>query len=282
MTEILVFQLTDQEVRPLEISADSLDGVTSQLPSGLYTTFCTCCGGRKVLGLQAHYERLYGPAEAQSIQADVPRCALGGILSRLTSQNAPGESRLRLVLSISGSPGAVYAAIQPFSPLPPKLSIEGVRVKTYSMVREDPHLKCTAFIEASQDIRRQVRQDGDVFEMLLVQDGCILEGMTSNFYAVIGGVLTTAEAGILPGVTRRTILNLAREDEIEIDYRPVCIGEAIDEAFITSSSRGVVPVVMIDEQPIGGGVPGETTRILARGYEQYVALHAEWLGGQPA
>jgi branched-chain amino acid aminotransferase len=51
----------------------------------------------------------------------------------------------------------------------------------------------------------------------------------------------------------------------------------VDEAFITSSSRGVVPVIQIDEATVGQGGPGQITRVLMRAYDEYVLKHAEMI-----
>ena len=115
----------------------------------------------------------------------------------------------------------------------------------------------------------------DVFEVLITSRGHILEGMTSNFYAVQGGTLVTARRGVLLGVTRRTILRLARAGGITIEYRAPNINEDFEEAFITSSSRGVVPVVMINGRPVGEGRPGSVTKQLMEAYDGYVLRAAE-------
>jgi branched-subunit amino acid aminotransferase/4-amino-4-deoxychorismate lyase len=83
--------------------------------------------------------------------------------------------------------------------------------------------------------------------------------------------------GILPGITRRIVLRLARQKGLEILYRRPCLGENFEEAFLTSSSRGVVPVVAIDGQRVGKGEPGPHTRALGEAYDRYVASHAEMI-----
>jgi len=64
---------------------------------------------------------------------------------------------------------------------------------------------------------------------------------------------------------------------VEVRYSPLKLNQlpAVKEAFITSSSRGVVPVIQIDEVTIGHGSPGKITMMLMRAYEEYVLKHAE-------
>lgn len=106
--------------------------------------------------------------------------------------------------------------------------------------------------------------------------------MTSNFFYIIGrdGVppyLGTAQRGILPGITRGTVIRLARGRGVEVQYRALRLNQLADvsEAFITSSSRGVVPVVQIDHVTVGQGSPGQITRTLMAAYNAYVLEHAE-------
>jgi branched-chain amino acid aminotransferase len=116
-----------------------------------------------------------------------------------------------------------------------------------------------------------------VFEVLLPNKGRILEGLTSNFFYVFNEVLCTAGRGVLIGVTRQTIIALAKQNGIEICYKALPLNDLplVEEAFLTSSSRGVVPVVRIDGQLIEEGTVGEMTRKLMQLYNEEVLLLAE-------
>lgn len=274
-SSISLYQLKSDKVLSLKTTASTLDGVISQLPLGYYTTLRTYESGTRVLGFQTHLERLYVPAAQQGIQPDVSPNELRQSLSYLTAKNAPGESRLRLILSEFDLPGGVFLAIQPYTPPPEEAYMNGVSLLSAPLSRQNPRFKNTAFIQNSQDARRTVKENKRIFEVLLVHDMHILEGMTSNFFAVTNGKLVTAQNGILLGVTRRTILQLACEEGIPVEYRPSRLDEGFDEAFITSSSRGVIPVVSINGQTIGKGIPGEITCCLQRQYTSYVELHSE-------
>ena len=249
----------------------SLDAVTRQLPEGYYSTFRTYEGGTRVLGLKSHLRRLYDPIETADASASQLRRSL---IARLAPFR-PGEARVRAVMT---NQGQLYLAIEPLQPLPPGVYEQGVRVETTALQRDTPRIKSTAFIRASEGERRHLAREG-VFEALLVREGKILEGMTSNFFYVLGGEprLGTARRDILPGVTRKTVLRLARGRGVEVSYRPLKLDQLSDvsEAFLTSSSRGVVPVVHIDERRVGQGRPGPITRMLLSDYAAYVSKHAE-------
>ena len=228
--------------------AQSLDEITRQLPQGLYTTFRTYDGGKRVLGLAAHLERLYQPASTRKIiptsSAAMLRHHLAGILD-----DYPSEARVRLIITKSG---AIYIAITPLKPLPPEIYQLGVKAIITDIQRKSPRMKSTAFVSASKQARSQIAKS-ETFEALLLKNNRILEGISSNFFYVKDSVLGTARNDVLLGVTRQTVLRVARGSGISIDYRAWKRKQipALDEAFITSSSRGIVPVIQIDDMTVG-------------------------------
>jgi len=94
----------------------------------------------------------------------------------------------------------------------------------------------------------------------MIEDGAVTEGTSNNAYIVKDGVLITRNLGneILHGITRAAVLRFAREAQMQVEERAFTLGEALaaDEAFVTSASTFVMPVVEIDGQPVGNGAPG--------------------------
>jgi len=268
---VTLFEITLQNRTPITFNASSLDGATAQLSAGFYTTFSTLNGGSRVLGLQAHLDRLYLPAQKLGLQPSVSEADLRRHVAELAKEQMPNESRIRLVLTKDA--GKVYIGIQPFAPPLREIYERGVHVITSDVSRSDPRIKGTDFIAKSAEQRKLIR--GDVYEILLARDGKIFEGMTSNFYAVKEGVLITAQKGILLGVTRRVLLRLARKEGMSIAYRLPLVKEDFDEAFLTSSSRGVVPIVKIDGKPVGQGAVRAWTKKLSLAYQAYVEKRSE-------
>jgi len=105
----------------------------------------------------------------------------------------------------------------------------------------------------------------------MVEDGAVTEGTSNNAYIVKGGRIVTRHLGteILHGITRAAVLRFAREAQMEVEERPFTVEEAkaADEAFVTSASAFVMPVVEIDGTPLGDGRPGP---IAARLREIYI------------
>ena len=250
-------------------NSSSLDSVTHQLPDGYYSTFRTYDGCRRVLGLKVHLRRLYDPVTSPDVSASFLRRQLVTLLEHFL----PDEARVRVIMTKLGQ---VYVVAEPLKLLSNAVYGNGVRVETTEIHRDSPRLKSTAFIGASDSERKHIAQEG-IFEALLVKNGKILEGMTSNFFHVKDNILYTAQRDILLGVTRRTVIHLARGRGVDVKYQPLKLDHlsAVDEAFITSSSRGVVPVTRIDEATIEQGRPGQITRMLMSAYDEYVLKHAE-------
>ncbi len=108
------------------------------------------------------------------------------------------------------------------------------------------------------------------------QSGFILEGLSSNFFAVKEGSLRTAGENVIVGTTRALVLELAA-DLAPIVLEPVCVSElgAVSECFITSVSREILPVVRVAECIIGKGRPGDVSRELLRRFQAYVRASSE-------
>jgi len=215
---------------------------------------------------------LFKPARSQDIKPSVRPEELRRILAG-TLQGFTDEARVRLILSKNGE---IYLVLTPLKTLPQEVYRNGVKVITTNVHRESPRLKSTSFIADSESIRRQIATS-DVFEALLLRKDSILEGVTSNFFYVKDGCLGTARNRILLGVTRRTVIKVGRGIGLGVIYRLLQREQIpeVDEAFLTSSSRGIVPIIQIDQVTIGKGGPGEITRQLIEVYNDYVVRHAE-------
>lgn len=105
----------------------------------------------------------------------------------------------------------------------------------------------------------------------MVEDGYVTEGSSNNAFIVNAeGALVTRQLGneILAGITRAAVLRLAQETRLALEERPFSLEEAANarEAFITSATTFVMPVVAIDGRPVGDGRPGEVTRRLRELY----------------
>ena len=110
---------------------------------------------------------------------------------------------------------------------------------------------------------------------MLIRDGIVTEGTRSNFFGVIDGSLRTHQSDnhILPGITRSVLRNLAKDLSIAVDETPITVAEIpkLTELFLTGTTTDVMPVVKLDEKPVGSGKPGELTQRLQRALAEALA-----------
>ena len=254
----------------------SLDAAAHFLPGGAYTTFRTY-QHNKTISLESHFRRLEETACLAGHPLNVDREMLRQALRKvITAYPASLELRLRLLIDLEAETGAIYLSAEPLHALVLEAYRDGVKLITCHFERPNPKAKLTTTMSVIDGLRQ--RLPSDVNEALMVnENGFILEGLSSNFFAVKDGMLWTAEEGVLSGITRQVVLEEARRAGLRICLQSVQVAElaVVEEAFITSSSRAVLPVHQVDSQIIGTGQPGPVTRLLARRYSDRIIDEAE-------
>ena len=127
-------------------------------------------------------------------------------------------------------------------------------------------------------LSKQQAVEAGAKEAWLVTNGVVNEGSHSNSFIVTPeGVIVTQPKGhhILPGITRDVVLDLAHSHGFKVQERPFTLEEAYQaaEAFLTSSSANILPVVRIDDRLIGDGVPGAMTKRLVAAFNAHIFKH---------
>jgi D-alanine transaminase len=124
----------------------------------------------------------------------------------------------------------------------------------------------------ANSIAKKKAQRAGADEAVLIEDGTVREGASSSFFAVIDGRVIThpLDEHILPGVVRDRVIDLAIAAKIRVDERPLREAElfTLGEAFITSTTQGVMPVTEIDGRIIGNSRRGEVTTELQRRFDE--------------
>lgn len=234
--------------------------------------------------LGAHLDR--AAEGARVLDFELPaRAQLEAAIAATVGANA-GEGDLALRLTVTPGP------IDPGSPFPGKplgsptlvvtahplaygeeLYRVGVSAAVVPWARELPRIKSVSYLAAVL-ARREAKRLGADEALLTDPTGMVLEGSQSNLFAVVDRRLITPPAGggILPGVTRAVTLEVAAGLGIPVLERPLPLAELLDaeEAFLTASTRELVPLVRVGDAPIGGGSPGPTTSALHEGYRAEV------------
>ncbi|CAG0955966.1 Branched-chain-amino-acid aminotransferase [Anaerolineae bacterium] len=278
-TSIPSIILTPQGVQNPTWHATSLAEAAAFEPAGVYTV------GRTfkrigVLLFEDHLNRLEESAALQGIPVRLDRTAIRHALRTLIDQSGYELSRFRITVP-QAYPDQVVITLEPFTPLSPAVIENGVRVVTTTLTRHNPRAKATQWMQARKSATESL--PAGAYEALLVSpEGFLLEGTSSNFYAITDGKLHTAAEGVLPGMAQKIVFQVAPAI-LPLDLTPVRADQlwALDEAFLTSASRGVVPIVMINTQVIGTGQPGPTTLRLQAAYEDWAESHLETLPLSP-
>jgi branched-chain amino acid aminotransferase len=268
-SSVRTFELRGGEAHPLG-GAESMNMASFSLPQGSYTTFRTY-GGRRVLRLGTHLRRLEESValqgQAGGIRDEEARRALAAAL--VAEKRV--ESRVRLTFA----PPRLFAAVEEFVAFDPQAYDEGVACVTVPIHRPNPRSKDTRFIATASEAYQSL-PPGTNEGLLVANDGSILEGLSSNFFAVVGGVLRTERARVLLGVTRGLALEVAA-GVMPIEETAVLREDlkGIAECFLTSVSREVLPVVRIDGHDVGDGRPGPKTSAIIQRFAALVETEAE-------
>ncbi len=237
---------------------------------------------------QRHLDRLHNGARA--LRIELPHVIaewLEEAASRTGSALGMGAAAVRL--TVSRRPGEyglaprgwesamVVITGDAFPEFPASLYEQGLSALTASARRDERSLtagvKTLAYTETIVALSR-ARDDGADEVIFLDIEGHVSEASASNIFIASGGTLATPplSCGVLPGITREAIIELAATLDIQVTERPVDPSElaGADEAFLTSSLRGVAPLVRVDGRAIGAGSVGELTRRLSTAYTELV------------
>ena len=240
--------------------------------------------------LENHLVRLSASAREIRIPLPFPLQKLRQLLLRALSVNRLQEAILRISISRGQGPIGLVPRPDPkptlviiprsFNGYPPARYRKGLKVAIVSVRRIppqalDPGIKSSNFLNnilAGMEAQRRRADEG----LMLTLTGHLAEGTISNLFLVKQGRLFTPRVGlgILPGITRRLVIHLAKQLRIpvkECRLVPADLYKA-DECFLTNSSMEVMPVFSADGHRIGNGKPGITTRRLHEAYREKVRL----------
>lgn len=231
--------------------------------------------GGAPFALEEHIARLERSARLVSIRMPLSGSELGVEVRRALELAAFPESYLRIMVTrgqgqrLGLDPALAQAPLRvvivsALEPLPAAKYEQGISAITYRTQRvadgtEAAGAKLGNYLVAV--LATEAARAAEAEEALLVdREGSLLEGATSNLFAVRAGRLITPPIalGILPGITRAHVLAIARALSIPVEERPLLVEElgGLDELFISSSIRELLPVVRVDGRAIGPGRPG--------------------------
>jgi branched-subunit amino acid aminotransferase/4-amino-4-deoxychorismate lyase len=243
-------------------------------------------GGRP-FRLRAHLARLRAGAAFLGFRVVEPDDRIAEIVAELVEANAAPDARVRITatgghadVAAPSRPTAATLIVtaEPLAPYASDLYERGAAavLSTIRVSEADPTLRHKTTSRARHVLAlRGARAAGALEAIFLNSAGRVAEGTVSNIFVVEGGGLATPppEEGLLPGIARATVLELAEGLAIAAAERPITIEElrGADEVFLTNSIMEVMPVTRLEGQAVGAGKPGPVTRRLAAAYKDLVA-----------
>lgn len=270
--------LRNDTVIPRQEALVDIDDRGYQFGDGIYEVVRLYEG--KTFLMAEHLVRLRRSAAELGIGLGFSDECLAGRLSEL-AQKEPVHTGSIYVQVTRG----VHARIQEFPPgeLPSELTayiralprpLEKIEIGVDAVVIPDIRwlrcdIKCLNLIP--NILARQQAKGHGCYEAIQHRDGKVTEGAFSNVFIVCGGTVFTHPEGnlVLSGITRAHVLDLCEQAGIPVEEQSFTVEElfAADEVFITSTTNEVMPVVNVDDRPIGRGRPGETVRRIQALYE---------------
>lgn len=236
----------------------------------------------KAFRLEHHLARLKNSIDA--IKIDNPHTATewATIINEVISRNNPTDQSVYLQVTrgiakrdhkfpkdISPT---VFVMSNPLTQVPKTELENGVAAITLDDIRwQYCHIKSIALLP--NILLRQQAVEQNASEAILVRDGVITEGAASNIFIVRDGHIYTPPKAdcLLPGITRDLVVELAqthglicREEEISLDAL-----QQADEIWLTSSTKEILPITLLNKQPVGNGKPGAVWKTMYRYYQDY-------------
>jgi branched-chain amino acid aminotransferase len=222
---------------------------------------------RRPFHLDLHLTRLYHSAKL--IEMEIPWSSeqIAAVVREIIARNTYRHAAIRLLVTggesedgmlPSGEP-LLVAMITPLGERDMERFAQGCMLITTKFQRISPEAKTANYIAAVRALKEAKRR-GAADALFVNEREHVLEATRSNFFIFRGDTLITPHRGILLGITRNVVLELARS-KFTIEERPILLEELAlaDEAFITSSSKEITPVVQIDDLMIADGKPGQRT-----------------------
>jgi branched-chain amino acid aminotransferase len=238
----------------------------------------------RVFKLEEHLDRLYDSAQITAIKIPLTKAQMRDVILQLLRRNKLMDSHIRPIVTrgerVMGvdprgdlTPNVIVLA----HPWPPFLGEEGITMKTASTRRIPPQsldsrVKHVGYLNGIM-AKLEANTAGAGEALLLDMNGFVAETPGANFMIIKNGaVLSPTTLNILDGVTRRTVLTLAREAGYKAEEKNLTLGDVYtaDEAIVCGTGAEIVPVREVDGRPIGTETPGLITRQLVRAFKELV------------
>ena len=234
----------------------------------------------RVFKLAEHLKRLYESAKSIQLNIVISKDEMQEVVLETLRKNDLKDAYIRLVVSrgkgdlgldpIKCPRAAIFCIAAQIKIFEPSMYEHGLEVKTVAIRRNNPdslspRIKSLNYLNNIL-AKLEANQAGVVEGIMLNQEGYVAEGTSDNIFIVREGVLITPplSAGILEGITRDSVLQLAKKLGIEAREELFTRHDLYtsDECFLTGTAAELIPVIRVDGREIGAGVPGEVYKQL--------------------
>lgn len=249
----------------------------------------------KVFKLKEHIDRLYESADVILLNIEVSRQEMMEIVMETIRQNKLTDAYVRLIVSRgSGDLGldprkcpnsGVYCIAGNIVLFPQAIYDAGLEIVTVSTRRNNlnalnPRIKSLNYLNNIL-AKIEANRAGVMEALMLNQEGYVCEGTADNIFIVKDGVLITPpiHAGILKGITRDTIIELAKKDGIPVSEELFTLHDVYtaDECFLSGTAAELIPVISVDSRTIGDGKPGPMFKKLLADFRDLTKIEGEVL-----
>jgi branched-chain amino acid aminotransferase len=236
--------------------------------------------GGKPFKLTEHVQRLATSAQAIGLALPGSVREIAAIAQETYQRNGLAEAGIRIIATggvsdnfmlPQGQP-TLAVLVTPLAPGAPPEQASGVKLLSVSMERFMPTVKSINYIGAIM-ATQQAKAVGAAEALYRDGAGFVSECTRSNFFAFRGRQLITPQKDVLAGITKAVVMELA-DDDFDVVEGPLHYDElaSCDEAFITSTTKEILPVVQIDEQRVGSGQPGAKTQKLIQLFRTHTEI----------
>ena len=225
--------------------------------------------------LADHLARFRNSADGLKLPLEYSNDEIKEIIGELLARCGLTEACVRLVITGGNSPDSMtivkpnfFILIEKVPRYAPECWTDGVRLITNEYLRDVPELKSTGYLNAIM-LMPLVKKHG-AHDLLYCHGGRVLELARNNIFLFMDDTLVTPKDDILPGITRKVLLELC-DGVFPIEERDVPtsdLGRAT-EAFLCGTTKGVMPVVQVDDTTIGDGTVGPNTRKAMELFREY-------------
>ncbi len=259
---------------PADHALVNITDLAVQRGYGIFDFFKTING--KPVFLEDHLDRFFRSAVLMRLDVKQSRDEIKNMIFQLIEKNGLSDSGIKIILTGGFSPDGFNIAepnliiTQSAFQIPRTMSEKGVGVITHEYQRQFSNAKTLDYLQAIwlQPVLKEKMAD----DVLYHSKGLIRECPRANFFIVTNeNEVLTPESDMLKGVSRKHILEIAA-GMYHTEARDISLEELRNakEAFITSTTKNILPVVRIDGRTIGDGSPGELTRTLANEYNRVI------------